>query len=109
MPRVPRSDPAWVPGRTPSRCPCPKKRAHYVPVNRRRWPTLARLNRTNDNSPRPAFLLVRGRLCTCWRVKDSNLRSFATDLQSTVKFCRPRCIDNAPELPADSARSGGRP
>jgi hypothetical protein len=35
-----------------------------------------RLNGTHDNDPGPAFVLVRGRLCTVWRVKDSNLRSF---------------------------------
>ncbi|KAB1946493.1 hypothetical protein F8271_06560 [Micromonospora sp. ALFpr18c] len=30
----------------------------------------------DDNGPRPASLLVGGRVCTWWRVKDSNLRSF---------------------------------
>jgi hypothetical protein len=37
---------------------------------------LVRPNGTDNNGPSTAFLLVRGRVCTWWRVKDSNLRSF---------------------------------
>lgn len=38
--------------------------------------TLAGLDEINDNGPRSAFLLFRGRARTWWRVEDSNLCSF---------------------------------
>jgi len=40
----------------------------------RRAPPTAGHHRTNRSDPCPTFMLVRGRFCGVWQVKDSNLR-----------------------------------
>jgi diguanylate cyclase (GGDEF)-like protein len=44
----------------------------------------------NEKRPPTAFMQVRGRSYTVWRVEDSNLGSFATDLQSDNREPRSR-------------------